>query len=303
MKIEFGYACINMDLGGFKSYNLRDLNGDPEIIKERIRWNFYQTSNVIYDNYINGINMYRLSSELVPLATHPLFDRWQKENEWLWFKDENVLGYLDYIKNIQQKTGMKLSLHPGQYTVLNSIRGDVVEKALQDLLYHYWLLNKIGGWLIIIHVGGVYGDKQKSKRRWERVFNDLPQSLKGVIALENDDKSFSLEDVLEISQNTGVLPLLDIHHENCNPSKHTNLNDNLRDLIRVWKARNLEVKIHLSSGRNYFSDCSHSDYVAVEDFNYVKELFNKSEYDSTLWVMLESKMKNKSINKLKEGLI
>ena len=299
MNIELGYACLNTELRGFQSYTLSSLYHPVEVIRPRIIHNFTQTLEILRYNAHHNIKLYRLTSDPVPLASHYGYNEWQERTGWYWWEDKELLGYLEEIKRFSKEHGMRLTFHPGQYNVLNSPYPEIVNNTIRNLYVHWWLLDKIGGEGLVIHVGGVYGNKKKSMNRWMNVYNSLPEEMKSVIMLENDDKSYTVEDVLGISRLTGVTPILDVHHHKCNPSP--NLINNTKEIVDIWTNKGKEVKIHVSSGLMSDRDRRHADFVTVKDYERAIELFEKVGYDNTLWIMLECKMKEKALHNLRGG--
>ena len=76
-----------------------------------------------------------------------------------------------------RRHGIRLSMHPGQYTVLNSPDADVVERAKLDLAYHAAFLDALGmdaSGKIVLHVGGAYGDKPRALERFANAYATLP---------------------------------------------------------------------------------------------------------------------------------
>jgi len=103
------------------------------------------------------------------------------------------------LTRMHRNPNIRGSMHPGQYTVLNSPNEEVVEKSIMDLEYHCKFLDSLGvdySNKIILHVGGVYGDKISAMERFKHNFNRLSNSLKKRLVIENDDKSYTIEDVL-----------------------------------------------------------------------------------------------------------
>ena len=83
--IKLGYACINIDVGGFKSYKLADLTPyNKNKIKGVICHNLKTTVRNIKWNIENDVQLSRLTSELIPLESHSDFREWQKEVNWNW---------------------------------------------------------------------------------------------------------------------------------------------------------------------------------------------------------------------------
>ena len=93
-------------------------------------------------------------------------------------------------------------MHPGQYTILNSPHPQVVHNAVADLKYHAEFLDALAAGpesKIILHLGGIYGDKKRAIRSFKENYLRLPEKIKRRLALENDDSNYNLEEVLIIS--------------------------------------------------------------------------------------------------------
>ena len=189
---------------------------------------------------------------------------------------------------------MILLMHPSQMCCINSPKQDVVNNSIKDLIYHYDILNAMGltDFNIIIHVGGVYGNKLDAMKRFISIFNSLPVSLRNHILLENDDKSYTISDIMEISKETGVRVVLDYHH-------HIYNNDGTElDLEAIFATCGVGrvPKIHLSSPKSVEAFRSHSDVI---DFDYCKDFFEKYkglEFD----VMIEAKDKDLAVDRFIE---
>lgn len=212
--MKLGYACLNVSLGTkmrtcrIKTVELLGM----EKVKELTITNLKEVRKIVEWNIENEIDFFRVSSDIVPFGSHQILT-------WDWWLDEEVLAITEQIKALKQENNSRLTVHPGQYTIINSQSEKVVENAVRDIEYHNKLLNLIGGTDIVIHVGGVYGDKESAKRRWITNYKGLSDDIKNKLILENDDKSFNLKDVLDIHSETGVPICFDIHHHNCNKTR------------------------------------------------------------------------------------
>lgn len=94
---------------------------------------------------------------------------------------------------------MRLSMHPGQYVVLNSQRTNVVRAAVDELSYHADFLDAMGltsEHKINLHVGGVYGDRHVSLQMFRENFHNLPENVKTRLVIENDERNYGADDVL-----------------------------------------------------------------------------------------------------------
>ncbi|WP_422123829.1 UV DNA damage repair endonuclease UvsE [Planococcus sp. X10-3] len=280
--MRLGYACMNTELKSvFRTLRLATAQAEgAEKIKELTLKNMQTTLDIINWNLANDIYFYRASSSIVPLSTHPV-------NTWSWWEDPDFLFIAGQIRDIVETHQMRVSAHPGQYTVLNSPRPEVVEKAIEDLIYHDKLIALMGGNDIIIHTGGAYGDKEKAKRQFADTYLKLPETVRNRVRLENDDKTFTIRDVLDIHEMCGVPICFDIHHHNCN-------NDgtavDFAEILATWKGYGTP-KIHISTGRESFTDLRHHELVSEKDFEELLLLLGGTDAD----IMFEAKLKEQSV--------
>ena len=286
MKIRLGYACITNCLDSTSSspytYGEYLKYGDMEKLDRVIVSNLKSLEEIIYYNIKNNIHFYRMSSKIIPLAT----------------KSDVKFDYINKYKSYYDKIGkmisdydMRVDFHPDQFCVLNSVKSDVVSASINILKYHYSLLEALGikNKILVLHVGSNSFGKDNSIRRFINNFNKLPKYLKECIAIENDDKVFNVNDVLEISKNTGVPVILDYHHHLCNKSDFS-----FEDIFNSFNNR--KVKMHFSSPRNKKDFRSHNDYINGDDFiDFIKIL---KKYDRDVDIMIEAKYKDDSLFRL-----
>jgi UV DNA damage endonuclease len=169
-----------------------------------------------------------------------------------------------------KKYGMRLSMHPGQYTTLSSPDPKLIEKSIWDLEYQTKVLDCMGldsTNKIILHVGGGYGDKQKSMERFIEEYKKLPQNIKDRLTIENDDKTYTAKDILYISKKTGAPVLFDYFHHQLNHEGELNTCEILKDCMKTWKKnRDGNPKIHYSQQAKKKSKGSHSLTISTPDF-------------------------------------
>lgn len=113
---------------------------------------------------------------------------------------------------------MRVSMHPDQFVILNSKNEKIIENSIGELQYHSKVLESMNlpyNGKIQIHVGGVYGDKKTAKNDFVNNFNKLDENLKKRLVIENDHRSYSLEDCLDINKETGIPIVFDIFHHEC----------------------------------------------------------------------------------------
>lgn len=280
--MRLGYACMNTELKTvFRTLRLATAEKEGvEKIKELTIRNMETTLEVIRWNLDHGILFYRASSSIVPLSTHPI-------NDWRWWEDEDFLAIAGEIRRLVNEHGIRVSVHPGQYTVLNSPKPEVVRKSIEDLEYHDKLIQLLGGTDIILHTGGAYGDKDTAKRRFADNYLMLSDSIRQRLRLENDDKTFTLRDVLDVNDMCQVPICFDIHHHNCN-------NDgepvDFSEILATWEGYG-RPKIHISTGREGFTDLRHHDLISEEDFAELLKLVEGYEVD----IMFEAKLKEQAV--------
>ena len=280
--MRLGYACMNTELKTvFRTLRVATAEAEGiEKIKELALKNMQTTLEIIQWNLVHDIFFYRASSSIVPLSTHPI-------NDWIWWEDPEFLFLAGQIRDLVETHQMRVSVHPGQYTVLNSPKLEVVEKSIQDLEYHDKLIKLLGGNDIILHTGGAYGDKEQAKRRFAEVYLNLSDSIRQRLRLENDDKTFTVRDVLDVHKLCGVPICFDIHHHNCN-------NDgkpvDFAEILATWKGFGIP-KIHISTGKEGFTDLRHHDLVSEKDFHELLALLKDIDAD----IMFEAKLKEQSV--------
>jgi UV DNA damage endonuclease len=290
---RIGYACINQNLKprGFKECRLNSVyKYGINYLREKIINNLLLTKDILVWNIENDIFMYRVTSKLMPLVTHPDI---LKDFDWRWQEDKEILEYMGAIKDIVDINKIRLSMHPDQFTVINSLKENVVKNSIDNLRYHHDVLKSLGGTDIIIHTGGVYGNKKASMERFIRNFNELDYSIQQMIRLENDDVSYNVDDVLYINSKTSVPIVLDIHHHRCN---HDNdlMKEDIIKINETWNRAGITPKLHISSGKEGINDRKHSDYITNEDFESLLELVGGIQAD----LMVEAKEKDNATLKL-----
>ncbi|MBC1780365.1 UV DNA damage repair endonuclease UvsE [Listeria booriae] len=286
--MKLGYACINMSMPSkFKSCRLKTVEEQGlGKVKEIAVHNLAEVIRVLEWNIAHDIYFFRMSSDLIPFASHPIMT-------WEWQRDADILALTAEISRLRNLHDMRLSMHPGQYTIINSPREDVVEKAIAELTYHQQLLDLVGGTDMILHIGGAYGDKKSASERFIHAYNGLSEDIQRLLRLENDDKTYTAMDVLEIAKATGATVCFDIHHHICNHEADVDVTQIVTDVFKTWKTT---PKMHISSGKTGPTDRSHHDLIHETDFQYLMGLLAGRDAD----IMFEAKQKERSVLTLRE---
>jgi len=305
MLIRLGYVAISLNLeeaSSSKTVTVKTFSGlkerDPEAalnkVRRTARENLNNTLRILRHNQAHGIKVYRLSSKVIPLATHPLLREWDYLRE---LKPElEALG--KYIK----ANKMRVSLHPDHYTLINSPRDEVLESSLRDLRHHAGLFTAMGLGVeakLVMHIGGGYKDKEKAMQRFIDNWKYVPDGAAGRLCLENDDRTFNVSEVLQVSKSLSLPVVFDAHHHRCNRSGG-DLKDILSQVFATWAGSGLAPKVHVSSPRECGEKRSHHDFVRPEDA--VNVLKPASGVTEGLDVMLEAKQKDRALFKLSDAL-
>lgn len=284
--MRIGYACtpISIPYRTSRSFLLKNFNKD--IFNECIRNNVDDLMNILKWNIENRIYMFRISSDIIPFGSHPINNiKW-----WETFSRELMeCGKFIRINNI------RVSMHPGQYTVLNSPNEEVVKRSIADLEYHCRFLDALEADYsnkIVLHVGGVYGDKYFSTERFRTNFYRLSDSLKNRLVLENDDKSYTIRDVLDICNGLSIPAVFDnLHHKLNTCSLRT---EEILKLVKsTWKTADGRVKIHYSDEDIDKKGGAHSRSVNTQNFLSYMKIIRDLNAD----IMLE--VKDKEISAIK----
>jgi UV DNA damage endonuclease len=236
---RLGFAVKVLGAGGLATSDTRRWQSGPHLSRS------LELLDAVFDHLdAIDVRVYRLSSSTIPYGTHP------------------GLPHLDYRRQLDEtgdavaalgararRLGLRLSTHPGQYTVLNAVDEDVARKATLDLEQDASLFDALGlgpEATIVLHVGGVYGDREAALDRWARRYETLSDSARARLAVEHDETSFDAADVLELHRRTGVRVVFDLHHHRCNP-RSLETAEALTAAYATWGA--VRPKAHLSSPR------------------------------------------------------
>ncbi len=207
--MKIGYPCINETLDCSSGRTFRLASYSDERLIETVTANLACLQRILAFNVQHGFNFFRLTSGLVPFASHEVNTyNWQDH-----FKaDLKKLG--DYIK----EHNLRISMHPDQFVVLNSPNPNTVKNSIAELVYQGSILDLMeldATAKLQIHGGGGYGDKPTALGRFAEVYhNQLPDAVKARLCVENDDRTYSLQDCLYLHELTGIPIIFDnLHHE------------------------------------------------------------------------------------------
>jgi UV DNA damage endonuclease len=281
--MKLGYPCINRSIGCTANSTFRLKNYSETRLIETVQNNLLCLKKILKYNLENNFLFFRISSDIVPFASHPIckFDwvsHFQKE-----FQD--IGGFI-------KKNNFRISMHPDQFIVLNSNKKDVRDRSIKELIYHSQVLDAMEldtTAKIQLHVGGVYGNKPEAIKRFNRVYGSLNESIRRRLVIENDERSYSLRDCLNINEDTNIPVLFDTFHHEC-----YNHGESFRDSIILakdtWDKKDGNLMVDYSSQEPGERVGRHTESI---DLILFKEFLDDT-YGIDFDIMLEIKDKEKS---------
>ena len=180
---------------------------------------------------------------------------------------EAILKQAERINNKRKKFNIRLSFHPDQFNVLSSPHADVVENSIKELEYQGMLAECIGADVINIHAGGTYGDKVSALERFQDNVVKLSDRVRSRLTLENDDRSYSPEDLVGICQSMEIPFVYDVHHHRCLPDS-LSIIEATELCLQSWENGGREPYFHISSPKQGYDSAKprvHSDFISVND--------------------------------------
>ena len=261
-----------------------------------------------------GICMYRISSDIAPYVTHPDLPQFHHQIE-------ESLDELAALGAKARRIGLRLSMHPSQYIVLNSPDERIATAAVRDFVAHAAFLDALGTGpeaKIVTHVGGVYGDRAAAMDRFVARYLALPETVRRRLVLENDEISWGIPDILTIHDRTGIPLVFDILHHRVNNPGDLDPVEACRRCAASWPAGQTQ-KIHYSTQRAAEREVvrrdratrerktsmiaakagQHDDWIDPADFT----AFLRATPDLRFDAMLEAKKKDLALLRLREGIL
>ena len=293
--MNLGYACINMTLGSQKPRITTNRSmikktflekGIPYASELGIQ-NCRDLVEVIKWNHQNGINFFRMSSDLFPWASEYPLSSLPHYNR--------ICNLMAGAGNLAKKYNQRITSHPGPFNVLVSPREHVVENTIRDLSIHGEVFDMMGLSRtpynkLNIHCNGVYGDKISAMDRFCKNFERLPESVQTRLTVENDDKAsmYSVKDLMYIHERIGIPIVFDYHHHKfC--TGDLSEEEALNLAVSTWP-KGITPAVHYSESKALNENLNvkpqaHSDYI--------KEIPNT--YGLDVDIMVEAKAKELTI--------
>jgi UV DNA damage repair endonuclease len=251
------------------------------------------------------LRMVRISSDILPVYT---------ESTWRYFwQQHDVRAYAERafgeVGQIARNSDVRLSFHPGQFTVLASDNPDIVNRSIEEFEYHVDMARWMGygrqfqDFKINVHIAG-----RKGPQGIKDVLGRLSPEARNTITIENDEISWGIDSSLELVEHCALV--LDIHHHWIHSGEYIQpTDDRFKRIVDSWRGACRPV-IHYSVSREDLLTSHHQDILPdlsrLLELGYKKGKLrahsdfywnNKSnEWALSFWdhtdIMCESKAKN-----------
>jgi UV DNA damage endonuclease len=222
-------------------------------------------------NLDETLRMVRLSSDILPCYTEPTWGYYWQLRDVQRYCETNFAE----VGRLARALDVRVSFHPGQFTVLASNRPDVVQKSIEEFEYHATMARWMGygrsfqDFKINVHIAGKLGPEGI-----RAVYPKLSPEARNTITIENEEIGYGLDECLTL---TDILPIvLDIHHhwiksggEYITPS-----DPRVRMVVESW--RGVRPAMHYSVSRE---DClvDHPNFVQPDYATLLTEGHNKQK--------------------------
>ena len=305
--MRLGFAVKVLGAGGLRSHDARRWQSGPDLSVSLDHLDAILT-------YLDAsdIRLYRMATSLAPYASHP---------ELTQFRDQpaRCAERLGAVGRRARELGIRLTCHPGQYTVLNSDDPAVRRLAAVELEVQAEIMDGMGlggESVVVLHVGGAAGGIAAGIERFERGFETLSDAARARVVVENDDRSYGLGDVLRLSERIARPVVWDALHHHCHDPDAIPAPEALRLALATWP-EGVMPKIHYSTPKTAVEERkrrigrrvertlvlpqlrAHADLIdpiAFEQF--LAEVARGLDFD----VMLEAKAKDLALLWLREQL-
>ncbi|GAA0367485.1 UV DNA damage repair endonuclease UvsE [Bacillus horti] len=301
--VRLGYVAMSVNLQNsspsqtmtFKQFSqLEDREAAVRKLERIAQSNVKNCLRLLRHNVAHDILFFRLSSRLVPLATHQELDGWDYMKSLT--KELNELG--EFINKHQ----LRVDFHPDHFVLLNSPRPEVFKDSLVNLRMHFALLKGMKQNTVhrcVMHVGGNYKNTDEALERFVSNWANVPKAIQQMIMLENDDKSFDLIHTLYLCEKLGIPLVFDYHHHLAH-NQDTHWENEWGRVLKTWEHSPLPVKMHISSPRNEKQFRAHADFVDGRMFmDFLRKVKGSVPH---IDCMIEAKQKDSALFRLMEDL-
>jgi UV DNA damage endonuclease len=281
--MKIGYPCINLTLLCRASRTFRLRNYSETRLCKTVNNNLSCLQAILNYNKNHNIRFFRITSDLVPFASHPV-------NKFPW--QEYFRTKFKKIGSFIKHNGMRVTLHPDQFTLINSKDRLIHKRSARELEYHADILDLMQLPLsakIQIHIGGVYDDKKKSIARFIERFKKLSRAIRRRLVIENDDRSYSLKDCMFIHSTLRCPVVFDVLHHQIHNNGET-VETSLKLSSKTWCSRDGLPIIDYSTQQSDAVIGKHAETINKSHFRNFLDQSQGYDFD----IMLEIKDKENS---------
>ncbi len=290
-----GYAGICLGLTRRSiTRTVRLANAAPDRLRELIRANLTDLLAILAYNSEQHFCLFRINQGIIPFTSHPV-------NTLRWWEEFAPLlrANGDYIR----AHCLRVSMHPGQYTVLNSENPAVVKAALADVTATCRVLDAMelnGTHKLVVHGGAGKPDRATALARLEANWPRVPEQVRRRLVFENDDKIFSAEELLPVCRRLGVPMVFDWLHHHALPGGWADrpVAEIMAEVASTWRVEDGLPKVHFSSQDPHKRPGAHAYWLDAADFH----TFRAQLAHLTVDVMAECKGKDLALIRLREEL-
>ncbi|WP_062350842.1 UV DNA damage repair endonuclease UvsE [Bacillus kwashiorkori] len=302
--IRLGYVAMSVHLPNsspshtmtFAHYNkLQDEEAARRKLVRIAMSNLESCLRLLHYNLEHDIHFFRLSSRLIPLATHEALLGWN----YLTPLEESFAKIRDFLR---ENRHVRVDFHPDHFVILNSPKAGVLQASVDNLQVHLEMLQAFGLNPLhrcVLHVGGGYGNKEKALEQFVHNFAFIPEPIQSMLMLENDDKVFTVQDTLYLCEKLGLPIIFDLHHHQANNDGQS-WESNWERIVATWNTSALPLKMHISSPKSPTNFRAHADYIEVTQLHEFLQTV-KGTVDQ-IDIMIEAKQKDDALFRLAQDL-
>ena len=189
------------------------------------------------------LRMVRIGSDILPAYTHESWSYFWRRSDVM----EYCSNYFRTVGDIARSANVRLSFHPGQFTVLASDNPHIVDRSIEEFEYHADMARWMGygkrfqDFKINVHISG-----RKGPQGIKDVLGRLSPEARNCLTIENDEMSWGLDASLELGSHVALV--LDIHHHWIRTGEYISpKDDRCSRVIDSWRGQ--RPVIHYSTSR------------------------------------------------------